>query len=112
LWGIGPYNTKVENGLYNITFTLKSKDKHMGNSSLKKTLQGKNQKQKFDILSHSEYHKSRCISLLTLWQVYKFVTSSKMEVQVSFFQGIFVHLSNCNYLLILAMMSTLNIGLI
>jgi len=35
-----------------------------------------------------------------------------MEVQVSFSQGICVCLSNCNYLLILAMMSTLKIGLI
>jgi len=55
---------------------------------------------------------SSLLSLLTLWQVYQFVTSSKMEVQVSFSQGICIHLSNCNYLLISAMMSTLKIGLI
>jgi len=51
-------------------------------------------------------------TLLTFWQVYQFVTSSKMEVQISFSQGICVCLSNCNYLLILAMMTTLKIDLI
>jgi len=35
-----------------------------------------------------------------------------MEVQVSFSQGICVRLSNCNYLLISAIMSTLKVGLI
>ena len=50
--------------------------------------------------------------VLTLWQVYQFVRSSKMEVQVSFSQGICVCLSNCNYLLILAMMTTLMVDLI
>jgi len=52
------------------------------------------------------------MQLLTLWQVYQFVTSSKMDVHGLFFQGICVHLSNCNYLPISAMMSTLKIALI
>jgi len=55
---------------------------------------------------------AQIIWLLTLWQVYQFVTISKMEVQVSFSQGICVCLSNCNYLLILAMVTTLMVNLI
>jgi len=50
-------------------------------------------------------------NVLTLWQVYQFNASSKMKVQVLFFQGICVCLSNCNYLLILAMMTTLKVDL-
>ena len=50
--------------------------------------------------------------MLTLWQVHQFVTSSNMEVQVSFSQEICVFLSKCNYLLILAMLTTLKVDLI
>jgi len=47
-------------------------------------------------------------NLFTLWQVYQFVKSSKMEVQVLFSQGICVCLSNYNYLLILVTVIDIN----
>jgi len=40
--------------------------------------------------------------LLTIWQEYQIVASSKIKVQVSFSQGIFVCLTNYYYLLVLA----------
>jgi len=42
--------------------------------------------------------------MLTFWQVYQIVTSSKMVVQVSFSQEICVCKSTCGYLLVLAIM--------